>query len=79
MFRRIFNEKMNVIVLAIASNKFRFHLLADPSEMLAEPIERRRIKHVTPIFGNKHQMHVKYRNAMPASSKVLRTAHRPII
>ena len=49
---------MDVIALAVAGNKLRLHALADMGKMPGKPVERRPVENATPVFGDKHQMHL---------------------
>lgn len=49
---------MNVLVLAIAGEEPRSHLLADFCEMALQPFKRLAIQDAPPILGNEDQMYV---------------------
>ena len=56
VLRRIFDQKMHMVGLAIAGEHRARHLLAKLGEMRLEPIKRRSVQHFTSIFCDADQM-----------------------
>ena len=61
---------MDVIVLAIAFDKFRLKIPAYLVKNFGKVADRERRERIAPIFGNKDQMRVKRIDDMPSSANI---------
>lgn len=68
-----------MIVFAAAFNQRCLEIPTDLCEDCGEVADRQLAQHVAPVFCDKHQMHVKRKNAVPSCAIVLHFAHRPIM
>ena len=70
---------MNVIFLAVKLHQFRLKVSAHTGKYRSQIIEYFFCEYAAPIFRQKDQMYVHYKNTMPASSNVIVFNHRPSI
>ena len=56
MFGRIPDEDMDMVALAVAGDKDAVHRLANLREVAFEPINRRIVKNLAAIFGDKNKV-----------------------
>ena len=56
MFGRILDEDMDMVALAVAGDKDAVHRLANHREVAFEPINRRIVKNLAAIFGDKNKV-----------------------
>ena len=65
MFRRVLDQEVNVIGLAVQGEQLAPHRWKDLRPMPAEPIECADVEDLTPIFCDADQMNNQLGNAMP--------------
>ena len=68
IFRRIFDQQVNVIALAVAGDKHAIHRLADLGEVCLEPFNRRVVENLPPVFRDENQMADQFRDGVASST-----------
>jgi hypothetical protein len=73
--RRVDNQQMDVIVLAVAFDQFGFEILANLGEDGAKVADSELRQGVAPVFGHKDQVGVESVDDMPSLANVGISAH----
>lgn len=76
---RVTDERVDVIVFAIAGEQFAPHARTHLPEVAFEPFERGSIKNATPILCDEDQVHRERENAVPACPNPLHVDLRLIM
>jgi hypothetical protein len=71
VFRRVLDQEVNVIGLAVQGEQLAPHRWKDPHPMPAEPIKCVGIEDLTPIFRDADQMNNQLGNAKPLTAEIL--------
>ena len=68
MLRRIVNEQMNVVGLAVELYKLSLEVAANLGEDVTKAMDGISVKYSFPILGHEDQMYVELKNTMPTVS-----------
>lgn len=74
---RIFNQQVDMIVLAIHLDQLRPEVCTGIGEYDAQPIDGVAVEHSAAIFSHKDQMDVHLKSAVTSASDIILIAHRP--
>ncbi len=77
-FRRVFNQKMHMVIFPVAINQDCFKVLADLCKDVAQGLMGSSSQNFPAVLGDKDQVDMELENAVSASAKFVCICHRPI-